>query len=74
MLHDGTGTFAEIIETADQLTNKDAFRKMVRVKYQVPFDTVNQKDEWLEEVKKPINMTVKDIRKDLNKFISGFPK
>ena len=53
--------------------NKDAFAKMVRVKYQLPKDIVGNNEEWQQELQKPITVTVYEIKKDLRKFIRGFP-
>lgn len=46
---------------------------MVRVKYQLPVNIVGDNLEWLEELQKPLNVTVYEIQKDLNKFVKGFP-
>jgi hypothetical protein len=46
----------------------------VRIKYQYPADIISQKKEWVQDLQKPLNITVSDIRRDLRKFIMGFPK
>jgi hypothetical protein len=46
---------------------------MVRVKYQLPLNVVGQNEEWQLELQKPITVTVYEIKKDLRKFIRGFP-
>lgn len=55
------------------MTKKSAFQKLVRVKYQFPADIVAQKREWLQELQKPLNITVNDITRDLRDFVNGFP-
>lgn len=46
---------------------------MVRVKYQLPISVVGQNDDWRRELQKPLNVTVYEIKKDLHKFVRGFP-
>jgi hypothetical protein len=46
---------------------------MVRVKYQLPVGITGTNEEWQHELQKPITVTVYEIKKDLRKFIRGFP-
>ena len=71
LLHDGSQSFADLSEN---LTNKDAFNKLCREKYQLPREVAERKAEWIPELQKPINVTVPDIRKELNVFITHFPR
>jgi hypothetical protein len=69
------GGLASQIDLANgaQSLNKDAFAKMVRVKYQLPVGITGTNEEWQHELQKPITVTVYEIKKDLRKFIRGFP-
>lgn len=53
---------------------RDAFNKLVKVKYQFPAQMIQTNQEWLLEIQKPLNVTVQDIRRDLSVFKNGFPK
>jgi hypothetical protein len=46
---------------------------MVRVKYQLPLSVIGTNDDWRIELQKPITVTVYEIKKDLRKFVRGFP-
>lgn len=39
----------------------------------MPLSIVKDKEEWHQELQKPITVTVYEIKKDLRKFIRGFP-
>ena len=61
------------LENGAPSVSKDAFAKMVRVKYQLPISVAGTIEEWRLELQKPITVTVYEIKKDLRKFIRGFP-
>ena len=71
LLHDGTQSFDQL---AASVTNKDAFNKLCRVKYQLPLRVAQRNDDWIPELQKPISVTIPDIRKELGVFISKFPR
>ena len=72
LLHDGTGSFSDL--ASETVTNKDAFNKLCKVKYQFPFDLARKEDAWIPELQKPISVTVPEIRRELSAFISKFPR
>ena len=53
------------------IADNSSFQKLVRQKYQFPPEQIRQ--EFHEELQKPLTITVDEIRKDLNKFVQGFP-
>ena len=52
--------------------NSNAFEKMTKSKYLFPAEKLQSRD-WFQELQKPLNITVADIRRDFTKFIKDFP-
>lgn len=74
LLHDGTDGKDLSDLASETVTNKDAFNKLCKVKYQFPFVIASKEDAWIPELQKPISVTVPEIRRELSAFISKFPR
>ena len=56
----------------DSIAASNAFEAMTKQKYLFPAEKLIQR-EWFQELQKPLNITVADIRRDFTKFIKDFP-
>lgn len=56
----------------DSAAQTNAFEQMTKSKYLFPAEKLISR-EWFQELQKPLNITVTDIRRDLTKFIKDFP-
>ena len=56
----------------DMKGSTDAFEQMTKQKYLFPGEKLSKR-EWFQELQKPLNITVADIKRDFTKFIKDFP-
>ena len=56
----------------DTKSGTDAFEQMTKSKYLFPGEKLTKR-EWFQELQKPLNITVADIKRDFTKFIKDFP-
>ena len=57
----------------DPSTDSKHFFELVHVKYQLPRRSVSKQD-WVEDVSRPLQVTIKDIFSDLQQYANGFPR
>ena len=53
----------------DPSQNSEAFRKLVKQRYQYPIEQLKGNQMWIADIKNPLSVTIKEIQKDLKQFV-----